>query len=476
MPLPTHLILRAAACLSALFVLTGCNTSDDRARDALSAYQAAAASNDLIGARRALLELVRAKDDVPDYWIELGKLQASTGNFSDAYYALTRAYELDRSNADILRAVVQLALRSGDVVSAQNRANELEIVSPGDPWVKLTRGWAAFSQSRFDQALAAGDSILASSPFDPAGTVLKARALMSLNRQDEATELLTKQMQAQPTDAASLQLLAKIYVQRNDWPRVVQLASRLSKLRTDDTDSRLLLIQAALHSGNIGVARQTSAQLLKPNAVPLLINAVLDLWEDYWPSQQRISDARTLAASTPGLEQKLVYAAFLNRNGSPADAIRLSAVAAGLPINAANAEANAVLADGWSRSGNVAPAKARFDAILAFDPGNATALRGRAELEIRTGNSGAAIADAQKLVSVLPNSSRDRLLLARAYAAAGNSAWAERTLWTAFQEIPADEKIYAALQATEKGNAGAIRDLQGEFNRQRDSKLNRGLL
>jgi predicted Zn-dependent protease len=299
---------------------------------------------------------------------------------------------------------------------------------------------------------------------------------MSLNRQDEATELLTKQMQAQPTDAASLQLLAKIYVQRNDWPRVVQLASRLSKLRTDDTDSRLLLIQAALHSGNIGMARQTSAQLLKPNAVPLLINAVLDLWEDYWPSKQRISDARTLAASTPGLEQKLVYAAFLNRNGSPADAIRLSAGAAGLPINAANAEANAVLADGWSRSGNVAPAKARFDAILAFDPGNATALRGRAELEIRTGNSGAAIADAQKLVSVLPNSSRDRLLLARAYAAAGNSAWAERTLWTAFQEIPADEKIYAALQATEKGNAGAIRDLQGEFNRQRDSKLNRGLL
>jgi hypothetical protein len=76
MPLPTHLILRAAACLSAVFVLTGCNTSDDRARDALSAYQAAAASNDLIGARRALLELVRAKDDVPDYWIELGKRQA----------------------------------------------------------------------------------------------------------------------------------------------------------------------------------------------------------------------------------------------------------------------------------------------------------------------------------------------------------------------------------------------------------------
>src|SRR5258708_32846879 len=173
MAFPKHLTLRIAACLSAALLSASCSSSDEQARDALSAYQSATAANDLVGARKALLQLVRAKDDVADYWVELGKLQASTGNFNDAYYAFTRAYELDRNNVDILRAVTELALRSGDVGLAKARAQELEVLSPGDPWVKLTKGWAAFSQSKFDQSLAAADTILANSPFDPAGTALK---------------------------------------------------------------------------------------------------------------------------------------------------------------------------------------------------------------------------------------------------------------------------------------------------------------
>jgi predicted Zn-dependent protease len=476
MPLPVHLILRVAACLSAVTLAAGCSSSDAQAREALSDYQTATAANDLISARKALLKLVHAKDDVPDYWVELGKLQVSMGSYNDAYYAFTRAYELDRSNVDILHAVTELALRSGDITLAQSHARELEVISPGDPWVKLTNGWAAFTESHFDQAMAAADSILANSPFDPAGTVLKARALLSLNRQDEAMDLLNKQMQAQPMDMSSRQLLAKIYVQQNNWGKAVDVAKPLIRANPVDQESALLLIEAALRSGNIAVARQASLRVLAPNAEPTTISSVLDLWANYWPSTQRIQDARALASKAAGRDQRLAYAAFLSRAGSPADAIAISAPAAGLPVSAQNAEANAVLADAWSRSGNTEAAKSRFDAVIAFDPGNATALRGRAELELRTGNAAAAIMDAQKLTTVLPNSSRDRLLLAKCYSAAGNNAWADRTLWSAFQAIPADENIYAALQLTRKGNSEATRDLQEEFDRQRNAKIFRGFL
>jgi predicted Zn-dependent protease len=126
--------------------------------------------------------------------------------------------------------------------------------------------------------------------------------------------------------------------------------------------------------------------------------------------------------------------------------------------------------------GNLGAANARFDAVLAFDPGNASALRGRAELQLRLHNPQAAIVDAQKLTTVLPNSASDRLLLARSYAAAGNKAWFDRTLWSAFQDIPADEKLLAALETTKKGDPDATRQLQEEFDRQRDAKLSRGLL
>jgi hypothetical protein len=52
----------------------------------------------------------------------------------------------------------------------------------------------------------------------------------------------------------------------------------------------------------------------------------------------------------------------------------------------------------------------------------------------------------------------------------------ERTLWAAFQDIPGDERIMAALQSTKKGDPAAIQELNAEFARQRDAKLGRGLL
>src|SRR4051794_38613384 len=200
MPSPLHLILRIAACLCASYLATGCSSADSRAQQALLAYQAAAAANDIPGAREALLELVQAKDDVPDYWVELGKVEASTGSYGEAYYAFTRAYELDRSNPELLRAITELALRGGDLNLAETHARELEIVSPGNPWVKLTDGWVAISESHFERALSLSDQLLAATPFDPGATALKARALLGLEREDDAETLLTKQVEAQPSD------------------------------------------------------------------------------------------------------------------------------------------------------------------------------------------------------------------------------------------------------------------------------------
>lgn len=475
MQLQTHPILRAVAWLSASFLLASCNSSDSRARAALGEYQSAAASNDLFGARQALLRLVKAKDDVSDYWVDLGKVEGAMGSYSDAYYAFTRAYELDRSNTDLIRALTQLALRSGDISAAESHAQELEVLAPGDPWIKLVNGWSAFSDSHYDQSLAISDQVLAQSPADPTAVVLKARSLINLKREPEAVDLLTKQVQNQPSDSGSLALLARIYEHENDWAKVAQAAQSLVTLNPADQKDAILLVKASFRAGDTAGGREASLKILQPNADPQLVSSVLGLWADYWGSAQRAVDARRLAASA-GTQQRLIYAAFLSRIGSPADAIRLAGGLATLPVNARNAEANAVFADALWRTGNAGAAKQRFDAVLAFDPGNSTALRGRSELELRTGNAKAAIFDAQKLVTVLPDSSRDRLLLAQDYSAAGQNDWADRTLWSAFQDIPADERIYAALRASRSGNSDGLNEIQEEFNRQRDAKLNRGLL
>jgi tetratricopeptide (TPR) repeat protein len=282
-------------------------------------------------------------------------------------------------------------------------------------------------------------------------------------------------VQSQPSDTGSLTLLAKIYQRRTDWAKVADVTRRISRLAPQDQQNMLVLIEASLRSGNVGLAREASFKLLQPQADPALVSSVLDRWADYWPSPQRIQDARRLGSSA-GRAQRLIYATFLARIGSPADAVRLVIDAATLPVNAGNAEANAVVGDALLRGGKLVEAKSRLDAVIAFDPGNSTALRARSELEIRTREADAAVEDAQKLVTLLPNSTRDRLLLARAYTAAGNQPWVERTLWAAFQDIPGDERIYAALRSTRKGNVEAMDELQAEFERQRSAKLSRGLL
>jgi predicted Zn-dependent protease len=475
MPLRTHPILRAVTWLCVSFLTVSCSSSDSKAQAALGAYQAAEAANDMFGARQALLELVRAKDDVAEYWADLGKVQAAIGSYGDAYYAFTRAYELDRSNPDLIRALAELALRSGDIGAAQSHAEELEVLAPDDPWVKIVKGWSAYSDSRFDEALSISDQILASSPGNPIAIQLKARALISLKREGDAADLLSTQVQGQPNDYGSFALLSRIYEHRSDWAKVIESAQRMVALNQADRQAKLLLIKAALRSGNVAIARTASIRLLRTNAEPQIVSSILDLWADYWPSAQRGADARDLAAAaSPQL--KMLYGAFLNRVGDSADALRLTQPYATLPVRAQNGEANAVFADALSRTGNIPAAKARFDAVLAFDSGNATALRGRAELELRTGNAKGAIDDAQKLITVLPNSARDRLLLARAFMAAGQKDWADRTLWTAFQDIPADESIYDALRRTRSGNVDAMNEVQEEFERQRDAKLSQGLL
>jgi len=456
--------------------MAGCSSSDARAQEALTAYQTASAANDMVGARRALQELIGAKDDVPDYWIQLGKLDLSSGSYGDANYAFTRAYELDRSNPDLLRDLTELAMRQGDFSLAQARARELDVVSPGDPWVKIIQAWSAIREARYDEGLTLSEQLLSSTPFDPVATVLKARSLMGLQREDEAARLLFKQMQQQPADVASAKMLARILVRKGDWARVTAVARRIAVVLPSDRDNALLLVESGFRSGDIRLGRAASAGILKPGQDPELIAQVLDLWTNYWPSPQRTQDARSFANSSTGLPQRLVYAAFLSREGSPADAIRLVSDSATVPVSAESAESNAVVGDALWRLGKYGGAKSRLDAVILYDPGNARALRSRAEFELKTGNAAAAIVDAQKLITVLPDSADDRLLLARCYLATGNKSWADRTLWAAFQDIPGDEKIYAALRQTRKGNADATIELTQEFDRQRDTRVNRGLL
>ena len=465
----------AACCIAATglsVALAGCSSSESKARAGFEEYQAAVASGDLLAARRALLEVVAAKDDEPAYWEELGKVQVELGSLGDAYYAYTRAHELDRTNAQVLANLTQLALLSGDIDLAEKQARQLELISADAPAVKLAHGYAALRRQNLDEADRQADALLRSLPFEPGAKLLKARILLARGKHEEAASLLEKQLVVRPDDAGSLKALMALHERYENWPGVASAASRVAQLDPKDIDAGLGAVDARLRSKDIAGALRVAQPFLKPDAPGEQVDSVLWLWAEHWKSPEAVAAARQLSRAA-GPQQRLAYAGYFNEVGSPQDAIDLAGGGPILPISLANSSANAIIADSLAISGRAAEAKQMLDTILKLEPDHVYALRARINLEIRAGRAIAAISDAQRLVSVLPKSARDRLLLARAYVAAGDSRQLDRTLWNAFHEIPANRDLYEALRAHVAKSDGpdAAEAVDEEYRHQQDAEL-----
>ena len=160
----------AACCIAATafsVLLTGCNSRASKAQAALARYEEAAASGDLIASRIALLALVAADDSDPEYWKQLGKVQVELGSYDDAYYAFSRAHELDRGNPEPLASLAQLALTSGNVEAAEEHADKLALLQPDHPVIRLTYGFVALKRSNYDEADRQVDPLLEASPRGP---------------------------------------------------------------------------------------------------------------------------------------------------------------------------------------------------------------------------------------------------------------------------------------------------------------------
>jgi len=468
--------IRTALWICAVIVpcaLGGCNSTQSRAATAYSEYQTAAAANDLPTARRALLKLVAVQDDNSQAWLELGRVQAALKSYGDAYYAFGRARELDRSNPELLRTLTQFALSAGNLPEAQKSANDLEVVAPGDPWVAITRGFLALAEHRYDDAIGASEEVLQNSPFDSVAKSLKARALLGEGRRDEATAILTLQLQAQPSDALSLGLLAKIYELSGSWADVERVTRALFNLKPNDAPTGLAAAEASFRAGDLNTGRAISLTLMR-RADPQVTKSVLGLWREFWRSDASAADAFRLGSASTSRTLRLLYAEFLVDAGKANAALALAG-RADLPVSASNVDANAVIGAALAKKGLSGAGKQRLDAVLAYDGSNPTALRARAELFLGR-NPAAAILDAQALVSAFPDSAEGRLLLARAYAAAGRPDQAQQTLWAAFHDIPANDLIYNALSDSLRGNPQRLRSLKDEFDVQRGLELEQGLL
>jgi tetratricopeptide (TPR) repeat protein len=456
-------------------LLSGCERYRSwQARRAYSNYEAAAASGDLVRAKFALAALVKVDEDVPEYWVELGKTELQLGEYGKAYDAFARAHELDRTNVQILAALTQLALTGGHVDMAYEHARSLALLAPDNPAVTLVRSYRAFQSGELDDADTHIDKLLAETPNDSNAKLLKAHILIARDRNDDAIALLEAQHRAVPDDRSALRGLAALYRSRDDWRNVARVEFDLHRLSPGDSTILRSLVEALLRGGDIANARRASGPLLSADAK--VVDATLLSWASYAPGGRPMPDALSLAQTSTG-DTRVAFANYFNSIGKPTVAAALLG-GPQLPVSPANARLNAVIALSIALQGRTSDAKQLFDCVLQAEPDQLDALRGRSTLESRVGMARAAVVDAQRLVSASPKTGQDRLLLAHAFLAAGNKREMIRTLWQAFQDLPEDERILAALKSAlvSTGDLDGVRRLNDEFADQRKAKLVKDLV
>jgi tetratricopeptide (TPR) repeat protein len=410
-----------------------------------------------------LLKLVQIDQDVPDYWIALGQLQLQLGQYREGYDSFAHAHELDRTNVEVLSVMTELALLSGQNDLAAEQADALSMLDPNNRVVILQKSDAALRIGDLAKASSGADTLLASAPNDPLARLLKARVLASDGQTDEAIRLLEEQHRAMPSDGFAIKGLIALYRSRGDWLGVARTELDAFRQHPGDTGLGLRTLEALLRAGKIDVAEKLSARFLAPGTDPKIVEAALDSWAAHGPPGGLLPSAEGLANQTSG-DQRVAFANYFNRMNKPQMAAALLG-GSQVPVTHVNAPLNAALAQSLALQGRTAEAKALFDQVLAREPDQPEALRGRSELEARTGNSRQAIVDAQRLVTLRPKSGSDRLVLARAYLAAKNGREVRRTLWQAFQDLPDDEQVRSALRSVlvSSGDVDGQRRLNDEY-------------
>jgi predicted Zn-dependent protease len=457
--------------------LTGCSyVKAYRARAAYAQYQDAIATGNLFQARLALLRLVSTEQDVADYWIELGKLQIQLGDYSGAYSAFSHAHELDRSNVEVLGTLTQIALMSRDLNVASTQARTLALLAPDHPAVALVHGFVAYESGDMDKAEQEADGLLGREPNNSLARLLKARVLMQKGKPNDAIAVLEDQHRTVPQDGGTVRALSLIYRLRGDWRNFARLQADAHRLDPKNADFAQGEVEGLLRSGDVAGAARASAPLLSGTASPEMVDAVLRIWSRFEPKGSTLPSGLQLAQAVSG-DRRLAFANYYNRVGKPQAAAALLG-GSQLPVTHLNAGWNAAFAQSLALQGHDQEAKILFDQVLDREADQVEALRGRSALEARTGLTRQAIVDAQRLVTISPKTGEDRILLAQAYLAARNGDEVRRTLWRAFQELPDDERVFAALRSVlaSTGDQEGEQRLNDELADRRTTQLTKELM
>lgn len=393
-------------------------------------------------ARRWTQLALDADASAPEPWAQLGELEWAEGNVEAAEVAFGKAITLTRSPTlyTAKRALARIQL--GDFPGAAEDIKTLKQAGITDhPYVNYVQGIGYFKQEKYPDAAEAFEAVLRVSPSDLQAKMYLASTYLIQGKNEQA-QVLAEYVNAKISNSpAAKSLLGTTLARQSEYDAAREVFIASLRLSPDNSETLSMLGTLALMDGNMAEGVD-------------YFQKVVELEPDSQSARHRLMTAKLLAGQEFGSDLSpdgvagsyeseflLALADFRQQNfGNALE--RAQALHEKYPDNVdplnLMAACYLTLAD-WPK------AKEVLGQVLEIEPGNPTASKNLARIELTDGNLEQAEDLLQRLLLEHPGDREAVLLLVEIETRLGNGAVATQVLDAALKQSPDDGLVRALL-------------------------------
>ncbi len=400
----------------------------DRATLEVALGSLALRSHDVPAAMPAFQRAQALDAKSPAVYSALASLSWAKNDLAQAAANFKQAAALSPPRSPRQMQYAQFVLQTGDFATGQEILDAL--VKQAPDYVPALMGLAeiAAAKTNFTESARQLQKVLARDPDNFDALSFDGRLKLAQGQPDAAETALERLTRLFPQVAAAHYQLATAFVAQGENVKAINSLSRALELDANNTDAILLLANVQIKNRNPNPAI-VSLERLTQNQ-PQLVAAQLLLADAY---RQAGRPERAMAIYLP-----------LEKN-SPQ-----------------NPQLPLLIGSAFLEQTNYPQARQEFERLRVLQPDNRLALEQLVNLDLAEKNFPAAQRRVQTELDKYPKVDELRLLLAKVFSTAGNSAQAEATLLKTLELSPENQAAYlmlAQLYADAKQNAKAIAQL-----------------
>jgi tetratricopeptide (TPR) repeat protein len=356
----------------------------------------------------------------PEAICQLGILYYNDGRMLEALAYLKKGAELDPKNAEVRAKLALAYLALGGAREADAAARKVLEIQPGNEDALMILTAVARTPNDVDDTRQFVEK-LRQADRDRPGYHLALGALDNRQRDpDGAENEFKKALALDPKSGRAYMELGNVYLQRHDPKKAEEAFKSGADLAPLRSTARLAYVDFKFRTGAVDQAKKSLDEITRsaPDYIPALVYSMR------WAfGEKRYDDCAALIQKILGRDRTnfdalLQRGALLLAQGDSAGSISVLQGMEGVYKHSPPVKYQLALA--YLRKGDIVQTKDILNQALLLQSGYEPAVVLLAEINVRTGNSGAAITSLSALLGKQPNVARAYMILAKAYQAEKN--------------------------------------------------------